>query len=205
MFEYEEKTPASVTPTADTTLGMNYSLSELYVDSDGNTPGAPRWLHESQEKLAAMQRKLSRMQRGSKNYEEQLQKIRLLHEHIANQRKDFLHKESRRIADSYDAVCVSGLDLRQASQELKLGNVMDSGFGELRTQLAYKLERQGKALITVEKFAPTARTCSHCGKETLDLAPNARSWICEHCGAELDRGENAAVNLKHFGLRQYLD
>ena len=202
LYEYEEKEVASVIPTEDTALGINYSLSNLYTDSDGNTPDAPRWLTESKEKLAAMQRKLSRMERGSKNYEEQLRRIRLLHEHIANQRKDFLHKESRRIANAYDAVCVSGVDLREASQRLKLGNVMDSGFGEFRDQLAYKLDRQGKQLITVDKFAPTARTCSHCGCENPDLSPKSRSWICEHCGAKQNRSENGAVNIKIFGLAQ---
>lgn len=202
LYEYEQKEVSSVIPTEDTTLGINYSLSNLYTDSDGNTPDAPRWLTESTEKLAAMQRKLSRMERGSKNYEAQLRKIRLLHEHIANQRRDFLHKESRRITNAYDAVCVSGIDLREASQSLKFGNVMDSGFGEFRTQLAYKLEQQGKALITVDQFAPTARTCSHCGCENPDLSPKARAWICEHCGAKLDRSENSAVNIKQFGLAQ---
>lgn len=202
MYEYEEKEAAPVIPTEETTLGINYSLSNLYTDSNGNTPNAPRWLTESTEKLAAMQRKLSRMERGSKNYEEQLRKIRLLHERIANQRRDFLHKESRRIADAYDAVCVSGVDLREASQRLKLGSVMDSGFGEFRDQLAYKLDRQGKQLVTVEKFAPTARTCSACGCENPELSPKARSWTCEHCGAKLSRSENGAVNIKNFGLAQ---
>ena len=205
LYEYEEKKIQPIVPEENTTLGVNYSLSKFYVDSDGNTPEAPRWLTQSKEKLASMQRKLSRMERGSKNYEEQLRKIRLLQEHITNQRKDFLHKESRRLADTYDAVCVRDVDLRQTAQNLKLGDRMNSGFGAFRTQLAYKLERQGKTLITVEKFAPTARTCSRCGEETPELSSKARSWKCEHCGAKLDRGENGAVNIKNFGLHQYLD
>ena len=75
-------------------MGLNCSLTRFYVDSQGNCPALPR-LAESREKLSRMQKKLSRMQKGSKNYEKQLHRLRLQHEHIANQRKDFLHKESR--------------------------------------------------------------------------------------------------------------
>ena len=92
----------------------------------------------SREKLARMQQKLSRMEPGSRNYEDQLQKIRLLHEHLANQRKDFLHKESRRIANAWDVVRVTDQPLRGEN----------SGFGMFRELLRYKLERQGKQYIT---------------------------------------------------------
>lgn len=84
-----------------------------------------------------MQSRLSRMESGSRNYEEQMQKIRLLHEHIANQRKDFIHKESRRIANDWDAVRVK--------QEALRGE--NAGFGMFLEFLQYKLERQGKQYI----------------------------------------------------------
>ncbi|MBR2896161.1 MAG: transposase [Oscillospiraceae bacterium] len=203
LYEYRERKPETVVPTVENTLGLNYSVSQLYIDSNGTAPGACQWLRQSQEKLAAIQRKLSRMERGSKNYERQLYKLRLLHEHIANQRKDFLHKESRRIANAYDAVCVANLNLREASQNKALGNVMDSGFGQFRLQLAYKLERQGKPLLTVEKYTPTARTCSVCGEEHAELPAHQRRWRCTSCGARLDRAENGAVNIKTAALKQF--
>ena len=203
LYEFEEQTPEAALPTEDTTLGVNFSPARLYVDSEGGTGELPEHIRKTQEKLALAQRRLSRMERGSKNYEQQLQKIRLLHERIANQRRDHLHKESRRMANSYDAVCVSDLNLREVSRQMKQSSAMDAGFGELRVQLAYKLERQGKQLITVKKYSPTARTCARCGHENTD-APAGRSWKCEKCGAKLDRAENAAVNIKKFGLEQQL-
>ncbi len=117
-------------------LELNYSSARLYVDSEGSSPNPPDQT-KSREKLARMQRKLSRMERGSNNYNQQLQKIRLLHEHIANQRKDFLHKESRRIANDWDAVRVK--------QEALRGE--NAGFGMFLEFLQYKLERQGKQYI----------------------------------------------------------
>ena len=78
---------------------------------------------DSLEKLAKEQRRLSHMVKGSSHYQKQLLKVRNLHEHIANQRKDYLHKASRSLADTYDYVFVEDLDLIEMSKrkdELKL-------------------------------------------------------------------------------------
>jgi putative transposase len=174
------------------------------VDSDGNRADSPHWLKESQDKLTAMQRKLSRMQPGSKNYQQQLQRLRLLHEHISNQRKDFVHKESRRIANDWDAVCVRKDDLVETSRELTRANVTDTGFGLFRTCLAYKLARQGKHLILISPATPTARTCSVCGTVRPEkLTYRDRAWTCPACGARHSRERNAAQNIKAQGLLQF--
>jgi putative transposase len=177
-------------------------VSHFYVDSEGRAADAPHWLGKSQEKLARMQRKLARMQPGSKNYQEQLQKLRLLHEHIANQRKDLIHKESRRIANAWDAVCVRDSDLAAMSQTLPLGRVMDSGFGMFRDCLRYKLERQGKPYVVVDRYSPTAKTCHACGHVYDGLTLRERSWICPACGATILRERNAAENIRDWGISQ---
>ena len=205
LYECPVREPEVILPTPQNTLGLNYSMSHFYVDSDGCMADLPQWLKESQKKLGEMQRKLSRMERGSRNYEKQLQKIRLLHEHIANQRKDFLHKESRRIANAYDAVCVRDSDLKEMSQKIKLGNVMDSGFGMFRICLAYKLERMGKAFMVVDKFMPTAKVCHSCGYINNDLILRDRKWLCPSCGEVHHREVNAARNIRDAGLSQFCD
>jgi putative transposase len=174
------------------------------VDSNGGMADPPHWLKQSQEKLATLQRRLSHMQPGSRNYQEQQQKIRLLHEHIANQRKDFIHKQSRRIANDWDAVCVRNDDLVEASRDLTLANAMEGGFGAFRTCLAYKLERQGKRLFVVPQFTPTAKTCSVCGSIRPEkISYSEHHWTCPVCGARHDRAVNAAKNIKTQGLAQY--
>ena len=202
LYECPVREPKAVRPTRSGTLGLNYSLSHFYVDSDGYMANPPQWLKESQKKLGEMQRKLSRMERGSRNYEKQLQKIRLLHERIANQRKDFLHKESRRIANAWDAVCVREIDLRALSQTLKAGNVMDSGFGMFRIYLEYKLERLGKQFVVVDQFIPTTKTCHSCGYINDDLS-RERKWLCPSCGEVHYREINAARNIRDAGLNQF--
>jgi putative transposase len=139
LYECPVKQPEAVVPTAETTIGLKYSMGHFYVADNGAMADPPRWLKRSQEKLEKLQQKLARMEPGSRNYEDGVQKYRLLHEHIANQRRDFLHKESSRIANDWDAVCVRADDLETVSDR--------SGFGQFRELLRYKLERQGKPLI----------------------------------------------------------
>ena len=201
-FGYEVKAPEQIHPTHERTLGLNYSLSRFYVDSEGVSPALPA-LEQSREKLARMQGRLARMEPDSKNYAQQLQKIRLLHEHIANQRRDFIHKESRRIANAWDAVCVRETDLVELSQKLRQGGVMDSGFGLFRACLKYKLERQGKAYIAVSRLAPAARTCFRCGHVHEKLTTHEKRWICPSCGEAVIREVNTAQNLRDMGLAQF--
>ena len=200
VFKYPAPQPEPVAPTAEKTLGIHYSLTRFYVDSQGNSPALPG-VARSKEKLARMQRKLSRMKRGSHNYLAQMKKIQLQHEHIANQRRDFTHKESRRIANDWDAVCVRDADLAELARRLKQPNVLDLGFGMFRDFLRYKLERQGKTYIAVDRLAPVAKTCGECGRVN-EAPPRGRVWTCPHCGAKISREVNAARNLRDMGLAQ---
>ncbi len=203
LYEYLAKELESVPPTEEKTLGLKYSMSRFYVDSEGNAGDPPHWLRESQEKLAKLQRRLNRMQPGSKNYQEAVRKYRLLHEHIANQRRDYVHKESRRIANAWDAVCVRDDDLEALSGKT-FGSLMKSGFGMFRECLRYKLTRQGKTLIEVDRYYPTSRTCHCCGYQLTEaISYRRKTWTCPKCGAVLDREVNAAINIKNQGLSQF--
>jgi len=203
LYECPVKEPKPVIPAPETTTGLKYSMSHFYVADDGSMADAPHWFKQSQERLAKIQQRLCRLQPGSKNYLEMVQKYRLLHEHIANQRRDFIHKESRRIANAWNAVCVRADALDEMSRVLPLGNVLDSGYGMFREMLRYKLTRQGKRLIVVDRYEPTTRTCSVCGLVQDEVPLKARTWTCPKCGAVHNREVNAAKNIKTQGLAQY--
>ena len=202
LYECPARTPEPVPPAPESTVGLKYSMEHFYVTDRGESPDPPHWLKQSQEKLARLQKTLSRMQPGSRNYQEAVQKYRRLHQHISNQRRDFIHKESRRIANAWDAVCVREDDMNRLNQLAARGNVLDSGFGAFRECLRYKLARQGKQLIAVDRFVPSSRTCSACGYVTPEEL-SARRWTCPRCGAALSREANAARNIKARGLQQY--
>ena len=205
LYECAEKAPVPVIPSEEATVGLKYSMQHFYVDSNGSMANPPHWLKQSQEKLAKIQRSLNRMQPGSRNYREAVRKFQLLHEHIANQRRDYIHKESRRIANAWDAVCVRADDLTEPVPGVPQSNSKDAGFGMFRTCLRYKLERQGKALIAVDRYVPSTRTCSACGTVRDAVSYKENTWRCPECGAVHNREINAAKNIKAQGLAQYIE
>ena len=205
LYECGEQLPEPVQPTPETTVGLKYSMAHFYVADHGGRGDPPRWLQESREKLANLQRRISRMQPGSKRYQAAVQKYRALHEHIANQRRDFIHKESRRIANAWDAVCIRADALAELSQKLHCGSGPDSGYSMFRACLGYKLARQGKPLIVVDRYTPTTRACSACGFVRDSVSHQEKSWTCPKCGTVHKREVNAAKNIKAEGLAQYFD
>mgnify|MGYP003207650623 FL=1 len=203
LFEYENQIQEQ---ELHDFLGLDFSMHGLYKDSNGNEPAYPRYYRQAEERLKREQRKLSLMQKGSKNRSKQRIKVANLHEKVANQRKDFLHKQSRQIANAYDCVCIENLDMRSMSQSLNFGkSVADDGWGMFVTFLKYKLEETGKRLVKVNKFFASSQICNVCGyKNTATKNLSIRAWDCPKCGAHHDRDINAAINIRNEGMRLVL-
>jgi len=198
QFEYEKEVE-QVQP--EFYLGLDFAMSDFYVDSEGIKGNYPKFFRNSQEKLAKEQRKLSRMVKGSNNYNKQKVKVAIVHEKIANQRKDFLHKSSRKIANSYDVVCVEDLNMKAMSQTFKFGkSVHDNGWGMFVQMLRYKLEESGKYLITADKFFPSTKQCSACLNKKDEIHLSERTYECSSCKLKIDRDLNAALNLKQYAI-----
>jgi putative transposase len=182
-------------------VGLDFSMGGLYVDDKGFNPEYPRPYRSAQAKLAKEQRKLSRRKKGGSNYKKQKLKVARLHEHIANQRSDFLHKQSRRIANAYDAACIEDLDMKGMAQVMNFGkSVSDNGWGMFVTMLDYKLTEQGKRLVKVDRWFPSSKMCSNCGAVKDELPLAERTYKCD-CGFVCDRDSNAAINIRNEGLR----
>lgn len=185
----------------DKVLGLDYKSEGLYTDSEGNTCGSPKYYRKSQKKLSRLQRKLSKKEKGSKNRDKSRLKVAKLQNHISNQRMDFLHKESTRIANLYEVVCVESLDMKAMSNK-GFGNgkaTLDNGYGAFQNMLEYKLQDRGKYFVKVDKWYASSQICSNCGnKKQMKLSE--RRYVCE-CGNNIDRDINAAINIKNEGLR----
>ncbi len=183
-------------------LGLDYSSSSLYIDSNGNSAEYPKYYRNNQKRLRIIQQRLSRQQKGSKNYEETLSKLRELHEHISNCRKDFLHKLSTSITKMYDVISVEDINMIGISKYLKLGkSTYDNAFGIFREMLEYKQQRiPYHLLMRINKWYPSSKTCSRCGFKVSELKLSQRIFICPNCGYTLDRDTNAAINLRNEAL-----
>ena len=208
LFEFDEPVNTYVADTHNA-IGLDYASDGLYVDNNGNVGTNHKFYRQSHKKLAKAQRKLSRM-KGSKkhepkssNYRKQLRKVNKIHRHIANQRKDNLHKLSTEIANRYDVVCVEDLNMKAMSNK-GFGNgkaTMDNGYGSFVSMLDYKLSARNKYLIKVDKWYPSSQLCHACGTvhpEMKDL--KIRTMRCD-CGLVIGRDQNAAINILNEGLR----
>ena len=208
LFEYENSASTYVADE-NNAIGMDYASDGLYVDDKGNIGTNHKFYRESHKKLAKEQRKLSRKKGSRKgedkshNYLKQQRKVNRIYTHIANQRKDNLHKISAEIANQYDIVCVENLNMRNMSNR-GFGNgkaTLDNGYGMFLDMLEYKLANRGKYLVKVDRWYPSSQICHCCGKrhpEMKDL--RIRTMRCE-CGYVMDRDRNAAMNIKKEGLR----
>ena len=187
-------------------LGLDYSQRDFYVDSEGRKANSPHCYRKSEEKLARLQRQISRMENGSNNYKKQLKKIQKLNKKIANQRKDFIEQESCHLARSYDAVAVEDIDLRAMGGAMSLGkNLHDNGFGMFRNALERKLSAKGSVLVKVDRLYPSTKRCHVCGQINPEVVLGVQEWDCPCCGVHHLRDENAAVNIRNEGKRVFLE
>ena len=187
--------------TQERVLGIDMSFKELAVYSDGTKAKYPMYYRKSQRKLAHVQRNFSRTKVGSKRHEKARLKVAKVYEKISNQRKDFLDKESHRIATTYDTVVIEDINMRSlANKGMRNGKtVNDIGFGEFKQMLEYKLNRNLCQLIKADKFYPSSQLCSVCGFKNIVVKNlDVREWDCPECNTHHDRDVNAALNLVKY-------
>lgn len=188
-------------PRNSRSVGIDLGLKNFAINSNGVKTASPQFLRKSEKKLIRAQRKLSKKNKGSKNYKKQKLKIAKIHEKIASQRKDFIHQLSRRIVDDNQVICIETLKVKNMVRNSRLSkSISDAGWGMFVAQLKYKSVWAGRSLRLIDQWAPSSKMCGDCGfiNETLTL--DVREWHCESCGKNHDRDINAAKNILKIGL-----
>ena len=208
LFQFDDN-KSNYAPDIENAIGLDYASEGLYVDDQGNKGSNHKYYRESHEKLAKAQRKLSRKigskkgEEKSSNYLKQLKKVSRIHSHIANQRKDNLHKLSTEIANQYDVVCVESLNMRSMSNK-GFGNgkaTLDNGYGMFLNMLEYKLAERNKYFVKVDKWFPSSQVCHNCGTLHPEMKDIGQRMMKCDCGLEMSRDQNAAINIKKEGQR----
>lgn len=183
-------------------LGIDAGIHDIATCSNGTRLANPKNLTKSEAKLKREQRKLSRKQKGSHNRERQRIKVARVHENIANQRKDTLHKFTTSAIRESQAIAVEDLHVKGMVRNHHLAKaIADASMSEMIRQLEYKCAWYGRNFVKVDRFYPSSKTCRVCGYHYKELTLAQRSWICPECKTYLDRDLNAAINIAREGER----
>jgi putative transposase len=183
-------------------VGIDTGIKTFAVLSDGTEIENPKHLKQALGRLKVLQRRASRKVKGSANRRKVVLQLALQHEHVANQRKDFLHKTTSGIVNRFDTVVCEDLNIKGMVKNHCLAqSISDLGLGDFYRMLQYKLADSGKNYLEIGRFEPSSRMCT-CGKVNARLTLSARVWTCETCGVVHDRDHLAAQNILKFGLQK---
>lgn len=200
LFEIEGDEPEAT--TEGKAVGVDLGINHFAVTSDGSKFDNPKHLALHERNLKRKQQKLSRQQKGSNTRKKSKRLVALVHQRIANTRKDFLHKLSRRLVNENQVIAVESLNVKSMVKNHNLAKaISDCSWSTFVEMLRYKCEREGKVLIQIDRFFPSSKTCSECLYQIQELPLEVRVWICPNCGTHHDRDINAAINILTEALR----
>ena len=181
-------------------VGIDLGIKTLATLSDGTVIENPRHLKKSEQKLKRAQQLLSRKMLGSNRHSKARAKVARIHAHVANQRRDSLHKLTTWLSHNYSEISIEDLNILGMTKNHHLAkSVMDASFGEFRRQLEYKTAKTGARLNIVDRWYPSSKTCSGCGRVKAKLSLSERTYRCDGCGLVMDRDFNAAINIRVAG------
>jgi len=203
LVEIDQEFPKKPTITLETTVGVDVGLKTFATLSTGEKIEHPKALKKSLRKLKRLQQQVARKKKGSSNRSKARKCLAKLHEHVSNQRKDFLHKVSHQLTSENQAATIAMEDLHVAGM-IKNHNlaqaIADSAWSTFDQFVHYKCEWRGKNHLHIGRFEPSSKLCSVCGYINTGLTLKDREWMCPQCNTTHDRDVNAAVNIQKFAV-----
>ena len=183
-------------------VGLDLGIKDFLVTSDNVYYENPKFLDRSLKKLQRKQRQLSRKKKGSNNRKKQQLVVYKQHQKIRFQRHDYLHQISSQITNDYDLICMEDLNVSGMIKNRKLSRQIGQiGWGMFLNMIMYKSELKGKHTVKIDRFAPSSKTCSSCGKKH-DISLADRVITCD-CGHIMNRDLNAAINIRDWGTFKF--
>jgi putative transposase len=199
-FSVEVEDPAPL-PTTGAAVGVDVGIANFGVTSDGEHIINPRHLERKARNLARYQRRMARCRPGSANRRKVQLRVARAHRKVRAARTDFLHKTSTHLLRDHDVVVLEDLVIRNMLRNRRLARaISDCGWHTFRQFLQYKAARRGRAIVVVDRWFPSTKTCSTCGHRMSELALRVREWTCPTCRTRHDRDVNAAKNILAAGL-----
>ena len=202
IVEYDSQIPTKPEVNPSSATGVDLGIKTYATLSNKDTRTYPMHLERNLDKIKELQAKFSK----SKSKRVRLE-IAKLHEKIANQRLDFLHKLTKELVTKYDSIAIEDLDIQSMLGETKdlTRRILDCSWGAFRRFLTYKAEQYGCNLVVIPRFHPSSKSCSSCGCINNNLKLTDRIWFCPDPKCDLhekglDRDLNAAINIFKQGF-----
>lgn len=188
-------------PEAAGKVGIDLGLTHFAILSTGEKIAAPNTFRKNEARLAKLQRRLAKKQKGSRNRAKARLKVARLHAHITDARRDFLHKLSTRLINENQVIAVETLAVSNMQKNRCLAkSISDASWSEFVRQLEYKAHWYGRTLVGIDRWYPSSKRCSDCGHTVPKMPLSVREWACPECGSIHDRDVNAARNVLTAGL-----
>ena len=185
-------------------IGIDLGLKEFAILNDSTKIQNPKYYRKSQKKLARLQRQLSRKQKDSSNYIKTRYKLARLHEHVTNQRTDFLQKLSTELIRNFDIISLETLKVHNMLQNHCLAkSISDVAWNSFILMLQYKANLYNRTISLIDTWFPSSQLCHVCGFKYKAVKNfKIRQWTCPNCNSFHDRDINAAINIDKEGLRR---
>lgn len=181
-------------PATGKTVGVDLGINALAALSTGEKYRHSKKLAKLERKRRRLARSVSRKKKGSANREKAKTKLARLQQKAANLRQDTLHKLTTRLVTEFDVIVIEDLSVKGMMKNHRLArSIAEASFYEFRRQLEYKAAWYGKKVVVADRFYPSTKTCSRCGRKK-EMPLSQRVYKCE-CGLVIDRDVNAALNL----------
>jgi putative transposase len=196
-----------ISSNGDKIIGLDLGILDFCIAYDGTKTSKyanPRHFKKHEKNLARKQQKLARKQKDSKTRQRAKKLVAKVHAHISNARQDFLHKLSRKLTNESKVIVVENLNIKGIVRNHKLAkSIADVGWGMFVNFLSYKLEREDKRLVEIDRWFPSSHICPDCLTQTPKMDLSIREWIClnQSCGKTHDRDEAASRNIRAEGIR----
>ena len=183
-------------------VGIDLGVKDFVITSDGEVFENKHFFKKQEKKIAKLQRRLSKKQKGSNNRNKQRVKIAKAFERLTNQKEAYIHSVVNELLTYYDVVFMEDLNVQGMLKNHKLAKaIAEVGFYRFKQVLTDKANNNYKQVIEVSRYYPSSKTCSQCGYKNKELTLNDREWTCPVCGTHHDRDLNAAMNILMEGER----
>ena len=183
-------------------VGIDLGVKDFVITSDGEVFENKHFFKKQEKKIAKLQRRLSKKQKGSNNRNKQRVKIAKEFERLTNQKEAYIHSVVNKLLTYYDVVFMEDLNVQGMLKNHKLAKaIAEVGFYRFKQVLTDKANNNYKQVIEVSRYYPSSKACSQCGYKNKELTLNDREWTCPVCGTHHDRDLNAAMNILIEGER----